>query len=160
MENKYKAIIFLIIIALLVIIERYYCKNEYFKGSGANKSTYKSRRYKPDISTCNCKDPLKCCIGGKCINNYSEYGPNQCNLYSNYKKCINCATEKKCGHINTDGDVICQRCRSSETPGKSCINTPDDSPAGFGCRGIESTSKNLEPLDPYKNNGNVCKYVH
>ena len=31
MEGKYKVIILLITIAFLVIIERYYCKNEYFK---------------------------------------------------------------------------------------------------------------------------------
>ncbi len=208
MNNKYKAIILLLVIALFVIFERCYV-NEYFSKLNQSNNiedkvdihtpnaTIKSdepdvnmpfadktdnmslsgkiyayntaQSYAPVIEnytssrkyipTCNCKDPKKCCIGGKCIDgNYSEYSLNQCNLYENYKKCLNCGNTNKCGTINTNGDVVCAKCRRGQIPKRSCINTPDDSPAGFGCRGKRYTSNNIQPLDPLKYKGNVCRY--
>ena len=98
-------------------------------------------------------------INGKELS--TEYQTNGYDLYKNYKKCLNCVKEKKCGILYTDG-VKCGNPKKKKDNGCmgqpfsdthktwNCLNPPDDSLPGFGCPDGKA------PVDPSTNNGNVC----
>lgn len=117
----------------------------------------------------------ECTMGGQPLP--SEYRANGCNLYKNYNTCISkCANNKKCGVINTNGEVICQDDKEispktkkmihttctidhKTNPKMNCLNLPNDDNPGFGCPNKDFTSnKNLAPINPNKHNGDVCKH--
>ena len=111
----------------------------------------------------------KCKLGGQSMSkplNISYITAGGCNLYKNYKDCLSCAEEGYCGEINTNGDVKCQNTIHTKcsidpktNPIMNCLHSPDDEPnPGFGCPGKNSTSENIPPINPNKNNNNVCKY--
>jgi type II secretory pathway pseudopilin PulG len=86
----------------------------------------------------------------------SGYNSQGCGLYDNYNKCISCEAEQKCASYNSDGTVQC----STSCPSNfSCVNPPDDSPAGFGCPGEDFSSPYMAPQDPSQNDGQLCKYT-
>ena len=86
----------------------------------------------------------------------SGYNSQGCDLYNNYNKCVSCEAEQKCATYNSDGEVQC----STSCPSNfSCVNPPDDSPAGFGCPGEDFSSPYMAPQDPSQNDGQLCKYT-
>ena len=101
----------------------------------------------------------KCTISGEELP--SEYKNIGCDLYKNYKKCLNCVKEKKCGILYTDG-VKCGNPTNDKDNGcmdKSfihkkktwnCLNPPYGTVPGFGCPDGKA------PVDPSTNNNNVC----
>ena len=111
----------------------------------------------------NYKPPDKsqqCTLGGESMPSAYANAGGGCNLYNNYKDCLSCAEEGYCGEINTNGEVIClntihTKCSidPKTNPKMNCLHSPEDQPnPGFGCPG------NIAPIDPTKNNNDVCEY--
>lgn len=98
---------------------------------------------------------------------YIKYG---CDLYNNYKKCMDMSGGKYLVHDNNLGNVIEKELKKNSDgkyilPDGTIYNqeeyckTPPDNVgiSGFGCYNEDGTEF-IEPLDPQKNKGNVCKY--
>ena len=108
----------------------------------------------------------KCKIGNESTEDVGgSYGTQGCNLYKNYKKCLTCPSQGKCGVLTTDSNgntsVSCGLGKKDDgCMGHSydkndkvwnCLNTPDDdTPPGFGC------PNNKAPFNPKNNNNKVC----
>ena len=102
----------------------------------------------------------QCTMGGKSMPSPYANAGGGCNLYNNYKDCLSCAEEGYCGEINTNGEVMClntihTKCSidPKTNPKMNCLHSPEDEPnPGFGCPGRK------QPIDPTKNNNDVCEY--
>lgn len=139
-------------------------KQTHFSPKKHSKKSKKSKNYK------NVSHSDNCTMGGKSLP--SEYSRNGCNLYKNYKDCLSCAEEGYCGVIDTNGNVYCETKETIKSKKKTqcsidpktnpimnCLHSPDDDPnPGFGCPGKNYTSDNIPPIDPTKNNNNICEY--
>ena len=154
---------------------KHHTRNIYEEDSGNNlgvKQTHFSpkKHSKKSKKSKNLSHSGNCTMGGKKLP--SEYSRNGCNLYKNYKDCLSCAEEGYCGVIDTNGNVYCETKETIKSKKKTqcsidpktnpimnCLHSPDDDPnPGFGCPGKNFTSENIPPINPNKNNNNVCKY--
>ena len=105
----------------------------------------------------NYKPPDKsqqCTLGGESMPSAYANAGGGCNLYNNYKDCLSCAEEGLCGAFYANSRKV--KCKKCDITGKTmnCLHQPGSggSHPGFGCPG------NIAPIDPTKNNNDVCEY--
>ena len=120
----------------------------------------------PDSGGTNSKNKSKCFIGDTNLANIPAYRNNDCNLFSNYGKCIKCADKHKCGYLQPDGNVLCKTCTDTNdayyqqdgtiNPTTNCLKLPDD--GGFGCQGASYSADNVAPINPKISQNKVCTY--
>lgn len=107
-------------------------------------------------------------LGGQDISNFSEYAANGGSLFKNYQTCMGCHPNSS-ATLDTNGNVKCipqkggfpkdHKIDPRYKHHRNCLNRPDDEIPGFGCPSKSGNYPNIKPIDPDKNNGEICKYA-